>query len=213
MRRLFANIFIVILMGLASCAPAQMDQGSCSKKGEVCIKITTDEPGPPGKPFAVTLTISSQQDLSNLSVSLFPMPKTILVQKADVDETGVVSLEGQDGAYWIINIKAGEIVSFTRQVVLPEEDGFFDLRAMVSTPQLRAIDMVYFQQTRDSVKVYLSGTKIPPWEGPLPTVSESMKATVAALPSLTPWTTLTPAPATPEPSPLDASGTPAYPYP
>lgn len=219
MKRLFACVLMII--GLAACSSGASSRGGCTKGGEVCIRLSTEGPVELGNPLTLVITVSSEKEIPNLGISLITSPKTIIIEAAEGPEPGVVKLEDRNGIDWLVDIQAGETITFHRKLRFPPGDRSFMLVGYSSTPQMRAMDSINISQTQDRLDVYLSGTKIPVTDGPVPTLDPTMEAsilsTILARPTETPYPTLTSFPSTDTPTlePPDGRGypPPETPYP
>jgi hypothetical protein len=186
----------LLTISLVACSGTYSDNGGCSSNGdgEVCIKIRAQEPIHFMEPIDIIMTITSDMDISGLGISLIIWPHTIIVGEAEGQEQGIELWKGESGINWRVNINTGEIITLTRKIYLPAENGAYQLIVYASTPQLRAVDSMYFHQTGEAVNIYLSGTKIPITQGPLPTIGPELLETLHAVPTLTRFPTLTPKP-------------------
>jgi hypothetical protein len=192
---------VLMLVSLTACASGASDKGSCSKDGEVCIKVRAEEPIQFGAPVTVTITLTSEKDITDLGVSLMTYPKSIVVQEAVDQEPGKVTWKNQSGVDWLVNIKGNQPVTFTRQLKLSPEDGVINITAHAITPGFRAADTIIIYLTNEGGKVYLSGTSIPVTPGPLPTITPG------------PSPTFVPTATVPTPFPSPAPTRTATPYP
>jgi hypothetical protein len=202
-------ICFLLLISLSACSSSSSDQGSCNKNAEVCIKIRAEEPIVYKEPINIVITITSEKDYSMLGISLITWPGIVIGDTPKVEQ-GTELWKGQSGVDWMVDIKAGEIVTLTRKIYLPPGEGVFSIAVHASTPEFRVIDSLNIYQTKDDVKVYLSGTKVPITPGPLPTTDPILLKTLQAMPTETPFPKHTPAP----PVYLEATSTTrAYPPP
>ena len=84
-----------------------------------------------------------------------------------------VNLPGwRKGKYvdWPVNIKAKETLTFTRKILLPAEEGPYDIKAEAFLSEGFVVtDSLIIYVTNGNAKVYYEGTHIPITEGPLPT--------------------------------------------
>jgi hypothetical protein len=209
-------VYVLVLVNLAACAEgaASPDRHNCSTGGEVCIEVRADEPISFGEPVNVTITVTSQKDISRLGVSL-NHDVDIEIQgpqgwEKDLQDAAIY----KGGVSWGVAVTASNSANFSWKLFLPPRDGVFRIRAQASTTELFAEDMIRIYMTHEGGKVYLSGTPIPITHGPelVDTMSPSLLATLQARPTETPYPTLTIVPTTEAPSPLD-QGTPVYPPP
>jgi len=206
-------ICALLMLLLTACADGpSLYRHNCSVGGEVCIELQAEEPIKIGEPVIVTIIVTSEKDISDLGISLYTDPNIIIEQEISIEEEGELTWKGQTGVDWLVEIKANDPIILTRKLYLPSGEGLFNIRAEASTPALRTGDSIRIYMTREGGKVYHSGTSIPITEGPLPTMDPSMLATLRAMPTDTPWPTLTPVKTTETP-PIEVLGTPAYPPP
>ncbi len=163
---------ILLAIVLAACtggfAPGKhnCDKG---KEGIVCIELGALDPIRYGEPVVLTITVSSDNDVPDIGVSLYP-DAAIRVddpQNWEKDFTSADLFKG--GVSWKASISANKPHTFTRTIFLPREEGVFSIVAQVATPNLRASDSIGIYMTHEGGKAYLPGTAIPYTEGPLPT--------------------------------------------
>ena len=116
--------------------------GNCSQG--VCIKVQIAEPVRFNEPTAVTVTITTEQDISKLGVFL------------SFTDPDIVIIDGPQD--WFVDTKANQSISFTRLIRFPEE-GYFNVIAGAVKPTLGPV--------KDSVSVHITragGTVNPPPE-------------------------------------------------
>jgi len=203
---------LLLMISLAACAGANSDTGGCSSDGqeEICVKVRAQEPIIFREPIDIVITATSTRDITGLGISLITSPHTIVVGEAEGEEEGIELWKSNSGIDWSVNINAGEIVTLTRKIYLPEELGAYQLIVHASTPQLRAIDSIYIYQTSNDVNIYLSGTQIPFTPSHLNDMSPNELQTLNALTSPTPLRTLAPHPTL---SSTPTATSPVYPPP
>jgi hypothetical protein len=183
MKRLFACV--LLLASLAACAGVSAPGGgNCSKRGEVCIKVSATEPVRMDEPVTVIVTVTTYKDIPDLGISIYTYPVDAVVEGPQGWEkeakNGVVY---KGGAGWKIAAKANQPVTFTRKVRFPLQEGLFDIQVSASTPSLRAEDSLSIHLTRAGGKVYLSGTSVPATSGPLPTITPGPSPTFIPTPT------------------------------
>jgi len=160
MKRLF--VCVLLLVSLTACAGVSAPSGGSCNKG-LCVKVTAAEPVHMNEPVAVTITVTTDKDISGLQVSLSSYPPALVEDGQDWQEKGV---------RWVVDAKANRPQVFTRKVRLPSSEGVFSLTAGAYTPNLPYVaDSINIHLTRAGGKVYLSGTSVPITPGPLPTLS------------------------------------------
>ncbi len=191
----------ILMIVLAGCGGSAAPSGGQCKQG-LCVKIEVAELIRWEEPIVVTVTVTTERDVSNLQVSLTSYPP--------------VSIEDHQGK-WIeegirsdVNLIANRPLVTVHKVRLPSE-GTFELRAGAYAPNLSYVS--------DSVRIYLSR------EGgvanPTPAVLPGTPALVPTLPpkrlltpfpTATPWTSPLPTPTYPPPVRTPAPTQPAYPF-
>ena len=204
-------IYIIILMGLVSCAGGSSSlRGRCEEG--ICVKIEAVEPIRFGEPVSIIITVSTNKNIPDLGVSLFHRP-TVVIENTLDSEKGIETWKGETGIDWIVNAEANQPIKFQRTLHLPLQEGFYDLEASASMKQgFRVSDFLAIYLSKEGSRVYYSGTQIPKTPGPelLPTMGteelRNFHATLTAMP------TITPLPPTWTPSPT-ASPPAAYPPP
>jgi hypothetical protein len=200
-------IYILLLVSLSACAgPSfQNDKSKCSKGGEVCIKIEAEEPIQYDTPINVTITVVVEKDIPELQVGLTSFPPVKVYDQNKWSESG---------ARWVIVAQEKQTYVFTPKVQLPPDHKYFELSAGAYAPNITYIsDMVSIFMTQEGGKVYHSGTAIPITSAPLRPADEVMQATLRAIPTKSPYPTLTPAPPTLPPKEVSTPAGKAYPPP
>jgi hypothetical protein len=153
-------VFTLSVLSLSACMGASAPGGGTCKQG-VCVKIVAIEPIRYGEPVTVTITITSEKDISNLGVSLYH-DVDVMVEEPPSGEKGVKDQTfWKGGASWRVDAKANSHLTFTRKVRFPPREGLFTIVANASTPSLHAADSIDIYVTREGGKVYLSGTPLP----------------------------------------------------
>ena len=182
MKRLFTRV--LLLAGLTACAGASFPiQPNCQQG--VCIRVRAIEPIRFGEPVTVTVTVTSEKDISDLKVFLSSAYDALIEEAQDWKQSGV---------NWVMEAKANRTFTFTRRLRFPSREGEFQIIAEVYksyAPSVHATDSIRIHLTREGGKVYLSGTPLPITPGPLPT---STKGPSPTLPRPTPTS---PRPTTP----------------
>jgi hypothetical protein len=156
-----------LLAGLSACSGKVASDPSSFRCGlDVCIRLSVQEPVALDQPVLSTIEITSQRDIADLRVSLSSDDPAKRVSIEDVNPPGWQ----KGGVYWLVNIKAKETLTFTRKILLPAEDGPYDIRADAFLSEGFVVtDYLIIYITNGSAKVYYEGTRIPITEGPLPT--------------------------------------------
>jgi hypothetical protein len=201
-------LVILLVSSMTACSSTSSDKGSCSEDGEVCIKVTAVDPVIYGNPINIRISVTSEEDISSLAVSVFTYPITIKINDPENWENETFNKYiWTGGAGWESSIKKGQALTFNRQFFLPSDYGEMQIIVHASTPNLRAVDSLYIYQTKDEVQIYRPGTKVPITSGPLPTTDSILLKTLPAMPTATPYPKITPVP----PVYLEATSTsPAY---
>lgn len=152
MKRLF--MCVLLLAGLTACAGASSPiQPNCQQG--VCIKVRAIEPIRFGEPVTVTVTVTSEKDISDLKVFLSSAYDALIEEAQDWKQSGV---------NWVMEAKANRTFTFTRKLRFPSREGEFQIIAEVYksyAPSVHATDSIRIYLTREGGKVYLSGTSIP----------------------------------------------------
>ncbi len=211
MKRLLPSILLIV--GLTACAGASsFGKHNCSAGGEVCIEVCVDEPIFFGEPVIVTITVTSEKNISRLGVSLYHnVDITVEGPQGWEEDLQNVTIY-KSGASWGVPITASRPAIFIRKLILSPREGDFYIIARASTLELEAVDMIRIYITKEGGKVYRSGTPIPITPGPLPTIDSDTLATLQAMPTATPYPTMPPVPTTKTP-PAEILDSTAYPPP
>jgi hypothetical protein len=194
---------LLILLFLSGCSTTARLKEGCSEDGEVCIEVGANESILMNEPITLTITITSVKEIPGLGIFLYSSPKILFEDVQGWEEGGI---------NWVVDLKPNQALTITRKAILPPEEGIYQIFADAYTPQLRAVDYFYIHLTKEGGTVYLSRTSIPITEGPLPLMDPIQRKTAEAIPTDTPWPTLT-AVGTTETPPQVILGTPAYPPP
>ncbi len=195
MKRLW--MLAILMIVLAGCGGSAAPSGGQCNQG-LCVEIEVVEPIRWGEPLLVQITVTSQDDISNLGISLMYPEKEIVVEEPEKVEQGEVVWKGDRGLDWRVSVKTGQPIVLTRKLHLPAREGLVELMASAITPQgLRAVDSVRIYLTRE-------GGIINPTPALLPGTPE-LAATVppewllTPFPTPTPWPTPFPTPTSPPP--------------
>jgi hypothetical protein len=204
-------IYFLILMSLVACVSKSAGNWKCNPDGQVCVYINANEPVLYGAPVVVTITVTSDRDISVLGASL--------EYYTNVDIDGVENWEENllnpyiypGLAGWDFAINANQSRTFTRTLYLPSEEGHFYILASVGDKEsFRVSNGLTIVMTRQGGTVYLANTPIPQTPGRLSTLAPEELATLLAMPTYTPWPTITPRPATGTPAAYPPPTTPDY---
>jgi len=167
MKRLFMCVLLLAI--LTACAGVSAPGGRCSKRGEVCIKVTAVEPVRFGELVTVIITVTTDKDISELGISIFTYPVDAVVEGPQGwEQAAKDGMVYKGGAGWKITAKANQPLTFTRKVRFPSREGVFTIVVGAGTPTFRVEDSVSIHLTRAGGKVYLSGTSVPITPEPLP---------------------------------------------
>ncbi len=176
MKRLL--FFALLLMSLTACggssAPGEWRCDKSNETGELCIKLTAEEPITLGAPVTITIAVSSEKDIPGLKIFLFSDSP----QKVFIEEPSLQGWSGK-GVNWPVDAQANQPLTFKRKVRLPAEEGSYQLivHAAYAPLGMVIIDSLDIYLTREGGKVYYSGTHIPFTEGPLPTITPGPSST------------------------------------
>lgn len=204
-------IYFLVIFSLVACVSKSPGGFRCSPDGQVCIDIHANEPIHYGDPVEILISVTSDRDIENLYIDLAYYPKITIEGIENWTENIQDPLIWQGGAGWRASINANQTLIFTRTFTLPLEEGYFSIDASISEKNsFRATNGLTIAMTTQGGMVYLANTPIPRTPGPvqLPTTDPHVLETLLAMPTYTPWVTLTPHPvinSTPTP--------PAYPPP
>ena len=206
---------VLLLVSLTACGGASsFGKHNCSSGGEVCIEVRADEPISFGGTVTVSITVTSEKDISDLGISLLHNVDVVVEGPQDWEKESQDAAVWESGAGWKTAIEANHTLTFKRLLYLPSRKGEFYVIARASTLDFEAGDELRIYMTQEGGRVYLSGTKIPITPGPqlVDTMDPSVLATFQARPTKTPYPTMPPIPPTETPPP-EILGTPAYPPP
>jgi len=232
-------ICALLLASLAACTGSSyFDRPNCSARGELCIEVRAAEPVEFGGQALITVTVTSDKNISDLGVSIYYEPDVVLEVPQEWEKESRDAIIWNMGSSWKTTTEADKPLVIKRTLLLPPRKGNFRIKAMASTDEFRAADVLYILMTPDGGKVYLSGTGIPRTPGPemlgtidpillktlwarltvtaTPIVSPSAMSTPVIYPTLPAKPTLTPAPkgtlpVTQTPTPTGTKGTEAPP--
>ncbi len=207
-------ICLVVLLSLTSCTGSSLlGKHNCSEREEVCIELRADEPIRYGEPVVITITLKSEKEFSDLGVSIYHDIGIGVEGPQGWEKDAVDAVIWESGVGWKTSVQANDSLTIVRKLSLPKREGIFQITARASTPSLHAADTIQIFMTQEGGKVYLSGSTIPITSGPLPTVDDILRATLHAIPTKSPYPTLTPAPPTESPRELSTPTGGAYPPP
>jgi hypothetical protein len=171
-------LYMLLLIAITACADntaSPTDEGISSSSGggncndDLCIKLTTEEPIMVGEPVTLTITVTSEKDISDLQITLSSAPQKISIVEPD-------SQGWKEGnASWAVkNAQAGQSLVFTRNVLVPIKKEAYTSQytivvdAFTQQLGLLASTFITFYFTDEGLKVNYPGTKIPITPGPLP---------------------------------------------
>lgn len=214
-------IYFLIVIILVSCVTKMPGGFRCSPDGQVCVDILASQPIHYGDPVDVIVSVSSERDIDKLYISLGFTPNIIIEGVENWNENIQDPLIWLGGAGWRTAISANQTLDFTRTFTFPLEEGYFTIIASISEENsFRVSNMLTIAMTTQGGTVYLANTPIPDTPGYLPTIEPHVLETLLAMPTNTPWSTLTPRPVvnnTPTPPayppPTVPGDWPATPYP
>lgn len=153
-------VFTLSVLGLSACMGASAPGGGTCKQG-ICVKIAAVEPIHFGEPVTVTITVTSDKDLSNLRVSLYHDVDVVVEEPQNVEKGVKDQTFWRGGASWGIDAKADSPLNFARRIRFPTREGWFTIVANAGTPSVRTEDSIIIYITPEGGKVYLSGTPLP----------------------------------------------------
>jgi hypothetical protein len=186
------GISILILMILTACTGGIAEQYGCSHYQEVCINLNVQEPIQYGGLNTITIIITSNVDIVDLTIHLDAFPP-ILIEDNGNWVQGWVN--------WMINIGADQTRTFNRYILLPEDEGFYSILSSAytnitstNTYQLNARYSIAIHQQMSGSTVYYANTPIPYTPGPLHDISPELLETLHAIPSPTRYPTFIPRP-------------------
>ena len=119
-------IYIIILMGLVSCAGGSSSlRGRCEEG--LCVKIEAVEPIIFGEPVTVIITVSSEKDNPALGISLYHSVK-VVVEEAKAWEKGIKDVAiWNSGTSWRASVEANQPSTYMRTLHLPLQEGYYKL--------------------------------------------------------------------------------------
>lgn len=143
----------------SACAPLSGD-ASC-RKG-MCVKLRAVEPILFGVPLKVTISVTTDNDVPSLGVSLSSDFDVVVEGPQGWEESVRDGIVWNGGAGWRLSTRANQTVQFVRTVRLPPREGFFLLIARAGIPTGESVeDSLYIHLTLAGGTVYLSGTPLP----------------------------------------------------
>jgi hypothetical protein len=184
------------MVSLVACASKSPGGFRCSPDGQVCVEIHTDEPIVYGAPVIVTISVTSEKYISYLGISLTYDADDVIEGIENWEDNLQNSSIIPGGAGWGIEINANQTLSFQRTFYLPQREGYFTIIASITDRNtFRASDELIIAMTTQGGTVYLANTPVPHTTGPLPTIEPHLLETLLAMPTYTPWSTITSHPA------------------
>ncbi len=178
----------LILVGLSACAGGPLALGSPTCAEGICVTLRAVEPVQLNQPVVVKITVTSERDRSDLSLTLYTEDVGVSVEGPQGWEANALDGRLMDrGAYWTFAAKANTPITFTRVLRFPDRAAHVSLHAAVSAPptSMRPVDSIGIDLTRAGGKIYLEGTRLPE-AGPQPTVPFSPRLNALGTPILTP---------------------------
>ena len=172
--------FAIVIFGilLTGCVGASVLGGTKCQQG-VCINAQIGEPVKFNEPVALTITVTSERDITNLGVSLYRDPDTVVEGPQNWEPSTKNRLVWEGGASWRVDVKANEPSVFSRTLRFPAEERLFFIGFTASTPSFRVEDSLRIYITRVGGTVYYSGTPIPITPGPVPTSPPALRTLLA----------------------------------
>ena len=179
-------IYVLLVLSISACASEGSGFENCSNDGDVCLWMHVEEPVLFGEPNSLTITVSSSIDIDNLVVNLTSYPQ-ILIQ--DINSWA-------NHLNWEIDIIAGQQQTFTKNILLPESNGYYLILgdAYTYTPQEFARHSFYIVQKDGTSAIYYAGTPIPRTTEFMSSLSPNEIQTLQAVPTITERPTRTPRP-------------------
>lgn len=159
---------ILLLASLTACGgPSAPGAVGCSKKGDFCIKVTAEEPILKGKPITIKIKLKSEKDIPELQIVLLSgSPSKVLFEEPSSKEWKEREVN------WKTNVKVKEEHTFTHKLLLPAENGIYQIIVQAFLPTgLIDDDSLTIYISEENGKVYYSGTSIPITQGPEPASS------------------------------------------
>lgn len=185
MKRLLL-VFTLLALGPTACIGVSAPGGGRCNEG-MCVKITVAEPIRFGEPVTVTITVTSEKDISNLGVSLYHDVDVVVEEPQNIEKGVKDQAFWRGGASWGIDAKANTPLTFTRKVHFPPREGFFLVVANASTPSLHAADSIRIYITREGGKVNPTPKVLPGTPFLVPAASPPPKWTPASTPTRPPY--------------------------
>ncbi len=186
-------LLLAVMIVLAGCAEnASPGEWQCHQG--ICVKIEVDEPIVWEEPIIVRVTVTTEEDVSDVGVSLRYYGKDIVVEEPETEEPGQVTWQGGNGIDWKVDTKSDQPVVFARKMHIPLiDEGVIWFFADIMTPGgLFENDSLGVYFAHQEGKVYYSGTPLPTDLDPVPTLNESQKMTQEAWPIPTRGVTIYP---------------------
>lgn len=163
LRLLFA---LAVIFVLAACSQGGgSNKYKCSQNEEFCIDLQMPDSFSLTDAVPVTLDVTASQDIDYLSVAFQTSSGSVQIDGPETwEEYANDGFIDGNAAIWTFSIKAGETLTFQRNLHFPDRDGNFTVIVSVVTKgrSLEASDVVNIQTKNQRGKVYRSGTKVPP---------------------------------------------------
>jgi hypothetical protein len=175
MRYRIGLILIVLLVGLAACSnlgaqQSPYDPRGCDKINGVCIKIKVEkELVELGEAVPITITVTSEQDQSDLSLDISVGYNETFDGKVFFSDQDILIVE--EGSYWKVwefDIEKDQPRIFKGTISFSPEKTIVPVRAVVFRgAELRVTDYLEIYFTESGGQVYYLGTKKPHIDVPL----------------------------------------------
>ncbi len=179
MKSFFLFVLALVVLGLTACGPGGAGQGSGNCSDGVCVTLRIVEPVHFGQPVTVLITVTSDQDRSDLGLTLYTDAIQATIDGPQGWESNarneVVFKNGpSDGAGWSFDVKANVPVRFTRVLRFAEGEQTFGVFAALHVPPRSYVAgaSVQIRYSREGVRVYGMGTPV----GPTPRSPEALPA-------------------------------------
>jgi len=190
-------IFLIVSVFSIHSGTFAPDNPSCSEG--VCVKTQITEPLRLGAPVPVTITVTTDREIPNLGIALFSVAGNALGEEP---QSSIAPGSGEtpvakDWVDWSVDADPRLPVSVSGTVLLPSQEGTFDVVGIANTSSLSVTNVVHIHVARDDQALVPSIDKNPIVPSPFPSSVMLTPASLAtSAPPLTPLGLVTPLRAT-----------------
>lgn len=175
MKTRFLIVLTFVMISLAACSQGGGSSGRGDCADGVCVALRVVEPVQFNAPVVVMITVTSDQDRSDLGLTLFTDGVQVTINGPQGWENnarkGLVYKNGpSNGADWFFDAKANVPVRFTRVLHFSEKDQLTQIDVVLHVPPRSWVASAHatIKYSREGVRVYGMGTPLPGLRTPAP---------------------------------------------